>query len=171
MKKILALILATLTVVSCSMVAFASETVLTVNVPEAKYTLNIPANQTITFGSEETNIGSVSVTNSSGFAVGKSLYVTVTYDAFKCEGVSTKIPFKMAFTYVNELTYPKYVNSGDEIEFPGKSNGKCYEYPQFENSLDDHKNTWVLIDSSDWGKTLSGEYSATITFSAKVDVR
>ena len=82
MKKFIAIVLAVLTVLSFSTVAFAegNTTTLTTTVPDATYTLNIPADQQITFGATSTDIGTVTVTNSSGFAAGKDLHVTITYD-------------------------------------------------------------------------------------------
>ena len=74
MKKLLAVVLAMLTVFSFGTVAFAANTTtLTTTVPDAEYTLNIPADQEIPFGATSTDIGNVTVTNASGFAVGKNL--------------------------------------------------------------------------------------------------
>ena len=81
MKKFIAIALAVLTVLSFSTVAFAADTTtLTTTVPDATYTLNIPADQEIAFGTIDTDIGSMTVTNSSGFAEGKNLQVSLTFD-------------------------------------------------------------------------------------------
>jgi len=94
MKKFIAIAIAVLTVFSFTTVAFAeSTTTLTTTVPDAEYTLNIPADQEIEYNATRTNIGLVTVTNSAGFADGKNLCVTVTYDAFKNNENETTIPF------------------------------------------------------------------------------
>ena len=80
MKKLTTLVLALALAASLAVPAFAANTTtLTTTVPAATYTLNIPADQEIPFGATETNIGSISVTDGTGFAVGKNLKVTLTY--------------------------------------------------------------------------------------------
>ena len=107
MKKIFAILLAVTLLASMATVVSAAEstTTLSTTVPAASYTLNIPADQTIEFGATETNIGNVTVTNSAGFAEGKNLSVTVTYDEFTSAGLSTTIPFslEMSITRVSKL--------------------------------------------------------------------
>ena len=75
MKKFLTVILAIIMIIPSTMILCYAEstTTLTTTVPGATYTLNIPANQEITFGATETNIGNVTVTDSNGFAEGKNL--------------------------------------------------------------------------------------------------
>lgn len=187
MKKFIATALTMLTVFSCSAVAFAAdETVLTTTVPDATYTLNIPADQEIAFGATSTDIGTITVTDSSGFAVGKDLQVTITYDDFKADGISTTIPY-----YINSYGYYYYrqpssgVNvkqelnvrkdSGSYFTFEGTSNnGTCHQYyvlrtasssTDAENSS---KTLQVKVNGEDWGKALGGDYSSTITFTAEV---
>ena len=96
MKKLLATLLTMGMVFSCSTAAFAAnETVLTTTVPDATYTLNIPANQEIPFGATSTDIGNVTVMDSSGFAQGKDLEVTAVFDEMKCENTNTTIPYRI----------------------------------------------------------------------------
>ena len=84
MKKLIALALAVTLLASMAVtVSAANTTTLTATVPAAGYTLNIPANQEVNFGTTQADIGNITVTDSAGFAVGKNLQVTVTYDAFK----------------------------------------------------------------------------------------
>lgn len=185
MKKFIAIVLVTLTVLSFSTAAFAADTTtLTTTVPDATYTLNIPADQEITFGATSTNIGTITVTDSSGFALNKNLQVTVTYDDFKADGVSTTIPyyinsyaFKKKDIYMQaDYHFNKRKDSGSFFTFKGisGSSGKCSEYYELEdtsmNVPDDSKVLQVKIDSADWGKALGGEYSSTITFTAEVVV-
>ena len=183
MKKIFAILLAVMMLASMATVASAaSTTTLTTTVPAATYTLNIPADQEIPFGTTETNIGNVTITNSSGFAVGKNVQVTVNYDAFKCEGVSTTIPFTLKVwneeawhgNQKNRVSLP----SGGILTFYGKSDTTVGEYAketfEFASSGNSHMRLDVIdkitmhITSADWGKALGGEYTATITFTAEV---
>lgn len=170
MKKFIAIAIAVLTVFSFTTVAFAeSTTTLTTTVPDAEYTLNIPADQKIDFGAESTDIGSISVTNSSGFAVGKNLKVAISYDDFTCEDVNTKIPFTITLACVGTATETINVNSGDDIIFDGKDDGSVNQYiPLNTINFAPAKNTLIKINSTDWGKALAGNYTATITFTAEV---
>ncbi len=186
MKKLIAIALALLMVFSFSAVAFAegNTTTLTTTVPDATYTLNIPADQQITYGATSTDIGTVTVTNSSGFAAGKDLHVTITYDDFKAEGLSTTIPY-----YINSNGHWTYYGgsygsggsgwidiakaSGSFFTFKGQSNGTCKEYYVLQEGstkvvTDDSKKLQVKINSTDWGKALGGDYTSTITFTAEV---
>ncbi len=186
MKKFIAVTLAALTVFCFSSVSFAAgnTTTLTTTVPDASYTLHIPADQQITFGATSTDIGTITVTDSSGFAVGKNLHVTITYDDFKAEGVSTTIPY-----YINSNGHwvsgggsygsggSGWVDlkkeSGSFFTFKGQGNGKCNEYYVLSEgsskvASDDSKKLQVKINGEDWGKALGGEYSSTITFTAEV---
>ena len=162
MKKLIVLILTVATVLSASfvMTSAADTTTLTTTVPDATYTLNIPENKAIPFGTTDTDIGKVTVTNSSGFAEGKSLEVTMTYEAFKAEGVSTTIPYTIyGFQTVDRSNdYPIY--SGGSVVFTGKDDGTCDEGR--------YGGLKIIINSTDWDKALAGEYSSVITFTAEV---
>ena len=189
MKKFIAIAIAVLTVFSFTTVAFAENTTtLTTTVPDAEYTLNIPADQEIPFGATSTDIGAISVTDSKYFAKGKNLQVSVVYDDFKSNEVSTTIPFvvKHYATWdgngedskqeVKEKSL-KSVASGNAITFYGKSDGTVYEYISTKvegfigSGYDDGsfvRNYLISIASTDWGKALAGDYTATITFTAEV---
>ena len=171
-----------------SMAIFASAatiTTLTTTVPAASYTLNIPADQKIPFGATKTDIGNVTVTNSTGFAVGKNLQVTVTYDAFTCDGVSTTIPFVLR-AWNNEAFADGQRNvvnipTGNHLTFYGESDNTVGQYAKeefgmyagsgsVEMELADIDYITLNINSEDWGKALGGDYTATITFTCKVVV-
>lgn len=174
MKKLIALILAVATLASVGAVASAaSETVLTTTVPAATYTLNIPANQEIPFGATETKIGNLTITEASGFAEGKDLKVTIAYDAFKASDIATTIPF------VLDPSFDSDSNGGDGVKYPsgsvatfyGKEDGSVNELAKIDKmSGASVRGLYILVDSTDWGKALGGEYSATITFTAEVVV-
>lgn len=172
MKKFIAVTLAALTVFCFSSVSFAegNTTTLTTTVPDASYTLHIPADQQITFGATITDIGTITVTDSSGFAEGKNLKVTLTYDNFKSAEVSTTIPYYIA-TY-NDESYENVKKSGNSVIFKGTSWGECYKNYEANcgpySPNDNNKILQVKIYSADWGKALGGEYTSTITFTAEV---
>ena len=95
MRKFLAVLLAAMMVLSMATIASAETTTLTTTVPDATYTLNVPANQEIAFGAESTDIGTVTITDSSNFAKGKNISVTVTYGDFTCADTTTTIPMAL----------------------------------------------------------------------------
>jgi len=173
MKKIAAFLLAVMLVVSMAPTAFANTTTLTTTVPAASYTLNIPASQNIDFGETETEIGNVTVTNSSGFAVNKNLEVTVTYGAFESESVETTIPYMLRAYPVGATWVAK--TSGSVFTFKGKTDGTVATYAYHLPSTTGADETTigsvgVYIASSAWGQALAGEYSSTITFTSEVVV-
>ena len=171
MKKVLALAIALASACTLSATALAADTpTLTTTVPDATYTLNIPANQEIPFGETSTDIGNVTVTNSSGFAEGKNLEVTLNYDPFTAQNVGTTIPYKIVLT--NESQSPTMdLLSGSACTFLGLTDGSVREEARIGlNSNFYGSQLNVEINSNDWGKTLAGEYSSTITFTAEVVV-
>ena len=185
MKKLLTLLLAVTMIISMATIASAaSTTTLTTTVPAATYTLNIPADQTITYNSTSTSIGNVTITNSDNFAVGKNIEVTLTYNGeFTCDEVSTTIPYTISASAIGRSSGGAYGSggstrieqskpSGSKLLFKGLSNGNCSEYFTIEKSGYGTDNSTISLDinilSADWGKALAGEYSTTITFSAEV---
>lgn len=173
MKKLLALALVVMMVASMATVVSAeSTTTLTTTVPEATYTLNIPADQKIPFGTTETSIGNITVTESNGFAVGKNLEVTVTYDAFTAAGITTQIPYSLSL-YGNKAAgsfHTEKLASGDVVVFRGTTDGTVEEKTVIEYANDEYAVNKIMFaaTSEDWGKALAGEYTSTITFTAKV---
>lgn len=168
MKKLFTLVLVVLLVVSLAPAAFAANatpgsTTLTTTVPDAEYTLNIPADQTITFGATSTEIGNVTITDAKSFANGKNVKVTVTYDAFTSPSVKTTIPFTLKYD-TGHVNSPFEKPSGESFVFSGKYDGTVEE----KASLNSVEALIVYIASSDWGKALAGDYTATIAFTAEV---
>lgn len=181
MKKILTIIIvATIIIHSTIIFCYAeSTTTLTTTVPAATYTLNIPANQNIPFGATETDIGNVTVTDSSGFAEGKNLSVTVSYDEFKANGISTTIPFSLAkFCPDAYGTAKQKLSSGSSMIFKGNASGSVNEKTMMEVVVGNMGHTsesvisglLLLIDSEDWSKALAGDYTANIIFTCEVVV-
>lgn len=161
MKKLFAILLAVTMLASMATVASAaSTTTLTTTVPAASYTLNIPADQEIPFGETQTNIGCVTVTDAAGFAVGKNLNVSISYDAFKCAETITSIPF-----YIAANGYA--IQSNDNVTFRGLPNGEVSKNFYIDSVTQDF-DLFLMVDSTDWGKALAGDYTATITFTAEV---
>ena len=181
MKKIFAILLAVTMLASMATVVSAAEstTTLTTTVPAATYTLNIPADQEIAFGATETKIGTVTVTESNGFAENKNLAVTVTYDEFKCEGITTTIPFSLR-TYTRESTSTPSLQNGGVLTFKGTSSGEAEQYANHiittyggatsQQREEPIKEIILDVSSATWGKALGGVYTATITFTAEVVV-
>ena len=162
MRKITTILLALLLVAVMPLTAFASQTTeLTTTVPAATYTLIVPASQTVTYGSTETSIGSVSVENAANFASGKNLIVTINYTPFTSESVSTTIPYVLNFNALYVGTADHEVHSGGTISFSGTSDGGL------ENN---YGSAYITMKSSDWGKALAGEYRSVITFTSEVVV-
>ena len=171
MKKLFAILLTVAMLASMATVASAaSTTTLTTTVPAASYTLNIPADQKIDFGATQTSIGELSVTNASGFATGKNLNVTITYDAFKCENTTTTIPFDVSVCRADFPSSGISVTSGESVTFLGQSDGSVGKYVIYQDGVAGYRAESVIIgmSSDDWGKALAGDYSATITFTAEV---
>ena len=178
MKKLTTLVLALALAASLTVPAFAANTTtLTTTVPAATYTLNIPADQEIPFGATKTDIGSISVIDGTGFAEGKNLKVTLTYDAFTSETVATKIPFAVGLSFKpTDNIVPVIVKPDESIVFEGKVTGGVSEFVRIETkdtegqkyAETDATQAVVTVSSTDWGKALAGNYSATITFTAEV---
>lgn len=178
MKKLSALFLTLALLVSAVPTAFAANTTpntttLTTTVPSATYVLNIPADQTVTFGEEKTYIGNVTVTDSKNFAVGKNVDVTVEYAPFAAEAaeISTTIPYTLYQSTVADSNSSKdFVSalaSGRIMTFKGKADGTVDEKTAF-GSVSIMEGLVVSIQSKDWGKALAGDYKSTITFTSEV---
>lgn len=184
MKKLASFLLVLAMILSMGTLAFADgTTTLSTTVPAAQYTLNIPADQTIPFGATSTEIGTVTVSDSSGFAKGKNLNVTVAYDAFSSSDVSTTIPFELVLCGVkndgSSAYKTKKLASGGALVFRGLFSGSVEsksfflhnrnattgdEYDVYLGQLE------VSMLSSNWGKALGGDYTAQITFTSEVVV-
>ena len=108
-----------------------------------------------------------------GFASGKNLKVTLTYDAFTSKDADTTIPFLIQLGWaVNGSTSYADINSNDSIIFKGKDTGDISKFTEVRSKTGsqyyDADRTLVAVSSTDWGKALAGDYSATITFTAEV---
>lgn len=180
MKKLSALFLALVLLVSAVPTAFAANTTpntttLTTTVPSATYVLNIPADQTVTFGETKTYIGNVTVTDSKNFAEGKNVDVTVEYAPFAAEAaeISTTIPYTLYQTSAASSSGAAdadtfAITTGRKLTFKGRANGTVDEFVNVVSSNHSMKNMFVSIQSKDWGKALAGDYKSTITFTSEV---
>ncbi len=177
MKKLIALVMAVILLAATPTTVLADgTTTLTTTVPaEVQYTLNIPADQTVEYGTLEVDLGAITVTDSQGFAEGKNLSVTIDYTAFTAEGVDTTIPVQLVKGNKVNINFsrPK-VASGSNIIFEGQKNGTVLQYPKYipENVGKYYDaDIWLIsISSTDWGKALPGDYTSTITFTSEVVV-
>lgn len=172
MRKVLAFLLAITMMIPLTTVATANTTTLTTTVPAASYTLNVPANQAISYGSTRANIGGVSITDSDGFAVGKNLNIYANCTAFTCPDVSTTIPFDLKLSQEDYLADASSVvwEESTVVCFKGKADDTVSQYPYVNGASQWSQYLFITIDSADWGKALAGEYSATITFTTEVVV-
>lgn len=180
MKKLSALFLALVLLMSAVPTAFAANTTpntttLTTTVPSATYVLNIPADQTVTFGEIKTYIGNVTVTDSKNFAEGKNVAVLVEYAPFaaETEGISTTIPYALYQTSAASSSEAASadtfeITTGRKLTFKGRANGTVDELARIASSNYSMKNMYVSIKSTDWGKALAGDYKSTITFTSEV---
>lgn len=175
MKKLSALILALALLVSVIPVAYAANatpntTTLTTTVPSASYVLNIPADQEISFGETNVEIGNVTITDSKNFAQGKNVDVMVEYAPFAAEAeeINTTIPYEL---YKNGSGSADFkVSSGDKLAFMGRSDGTVEELAVLVGTSSTMRNLIVKIASRDWGKALAGNYKSTITFTSEIVV-
>lgn len=178
MKKVFAFLLAVVLVVSMAPAAFAANatpgtTTLTTTVPDAEYVLNIPADQKVDYGETYKEIGNVTITNAQNFALGKNVEVTITYDAFKSEAVSSQIPFVLKYEDTSGTGGATKIASGSSLVFPGMKDGTVHETARgsFSSETQNYINQLCIsMLSADWGKALAGDYAAKITFAAKVVV-
>ena len=176
MKKLFATLLAVLMVMSATTVAFAETTTLTTTVPPSTYTLNVPKEVAIDFGATSTDIGNFTVTESAGFAVGKNLNVTLTFDPFASEEVSTVIPYSLKAHGNTIHEFSEAYLTGTTLVYLGTDTGSVVEKAecihvngQNREKFDAERFT-VEIPSTNWGKTLAGDYTSVITFTAEVVV-
>lgn len=181
MKKLSALILALVLLVSVIPAAYAANatpntTTLTTTVPSATYVLNIPADQTVTFGAKSTYIGNVTVTDSKNFAEGKNVDVTVEYAPFAAEAeeISTTIPYTLYQSRGTQASGDSSsLASGEKMTFRGNADGTVDEKTKFSTSKTSGitmESLMVSIQSRDWGKALAGNYKSTITFTSEIVV-
>ena len=172
MKKFLTCTLLSLVMLLTPIVSLAENTTtLTTTVPEATYTLSIPADQEITYGSKETRIGSVKVTESSGFGVGKDLDVKIDFTAFTCPELEDEIPISLTTTYSSSAQETPVYTEAFVLTFAGTSAGSVSDEPTHQDGFQAGQNgaeLKVLINSSDWGKAFAGTYTSTLTFTAEV---
>ena len=182
MKKLISTFLTVALLICCfTATAFASnQTVLTTTVPDATYTLNIPADQEIGFGQTTSDIGMVTISDASGFAAGKNVKVSINYDEFSSDSVDTKIPFRVYGKYSEyspssgtSSTAYDYYDDGHTLTFEGQADGGVsnviWATDSYYYDEDDKIRTMgISIGSSDWGKALGGDYTATITFTSEV---
>lgn len=171
-RRLVAIMLSVISVLMLSIPVLADgDTVLTTTVPAAVYTLNIPENQEIPFGTTNKEIGNITVTDASGFAVGKDLKVTVSYEPFKSTDVSSTIPYSLWLRPAGSSGIYDLGANGS-CTFPGKSDGSVYERADIKSSgsttYSEAVSLQVSITADSWGKALAGDYSSTITFTSEV---
>lgn len=177
MRKTIALILAVCTLLSFAVAASADTvtsgtTTLTTKVPAASYTMKIPANQTIQYGVEYTDIGNVTIEESEGFSAKKNIEVTVGITKFTSESVDTTIPYllKTVWSSGQNISF----NIKGVLRFEGQQDGTVksratgYLNTAIKDPLGELERMEVNVFSSSWENALAGDYTSTITFTSKV---
>lgn len=178
MRKTIALILAVCTLLSFAVAASADTvtsgtTTLTTKVPAASYTMKIPANQTIQYGVEYTDIGNVTIEESEGFSAKKNIEVTVGITKFTSESVDTTIPYllKTVWSSGQNISF----NIKGVLRFEGQQDGTVKSRATgyittaaIKDPLGELERMEVNVFSSSWENALAGDYTSTITFTSKV---
>lgn len=156
MKKLLAIILAAVTIAACSVTAFAAEVnqdsdpqqqsaVISADV-EPAYIVSIPADTIVTFNTEYTDFGAVELT-SARLEPDKCVKVTLTTDGELNNSVDdTKvIPYTIVEGKADSAsdtayTTASYLAAGDKTDLT------------------------IKIAQDDWNKAAAGHYGDTVTF-------
>lgn len=166
MKKFLSLILALAMVACMSVTAFAAEgpggsTKLTTTVPEKPlYTLHIPANQSIDYKAEKTNIGMVYVTDVDTTV--KNVHTVCSYDKKLTSGTNT-IPYDLMFDSYTSWTSTYAL--GEKLGFnmdPITQEG--YIFGDVDSVWYGTDEFYILISEEAWNAAVPGDYSTTITW-------
>lgn len=149
MKKINAILMVLVIVMLFPMAVYGSgSTILSTNVPEQAYTLNIPANQSVAYGETLHVIGNVTITDSAGFSGGQNVSVAVGFTPeFTSITTNTTIPYNLSLYKEQEEadTLTKGLSPGDSLIFEGQtdallSNTRAYlpvqSMPMYQNRED-----------------------------------
>lgn len=173
MRKTIALILAVCTLLSFAVAASADTvtsgtTTLTTKVPAASYTMNVPADQTIQYGVQVSEIGNVTIENSEGFSANKNVDVTVGHTDFTSEGVNTTIPYEILYVWTSGEKWPF---EGAVLRFEGQQDGTVKSNATsigIKHPSGTMTQMAIKIASGAWPNALAGDYTSTITFTSKV---
>ncbi len=169
MKKLTALLLVLVLICSLSVTAFAAgeqtgTTTISVTVPEASYTIHIPADMELEYGKTDVQvIGDVYVSDVVG--VKTSIWVN-TYLSFLTNDNGDRIP---VYWYMGRDKLPVHdvtLNGFAMITIdsmlysaPGTSDGEAECFCRLG----------CLITGSDWNAAAPGTYTATISFAFFID--
>lgn len=165
MKKSLAFLMAAamMTSMPLAVCATSGQTTLTTVVPEASYTLNVPANFTIEYGATMVEIGDVTITNADGFSPYKGLKLTrKAFDHLRCDDVDTHIEFGIYDNHGD--TTMSGSNREHGIQLSGNDEGGLTPI----EGLVGEKIYFKLSDESQWAKAKTGTYTTTLEFTTEV---
>ena len=171
MKKLMALLLVMILMLSTVCVASAETMTLTLTVPEAEYTLVIPQNVEVSFGIKEEFLGAFYVEDTSGFSERKHLGVTVTASPFTSETTHTTMPYTLVGD--EEGMVPDRVDLGTTafLLFLGQADGSLSTYSKYTITGEGDRIITLLyiqFEEEDWASLQPGDYTAVITFEAKI---
>lgn len=163
MKKIVALLLALVMLTGLTVTALAAiedksgTTKLTVVVPEADYTIHVPADVTLEFGNTtKQNIGAAYVTDVTG--ISNPNYLECYLNTSTLASGSNTIPYTV---YYERGTYSQSFDGGTSFGFDvygidGDGN--------FGDIYPENANFSVQIAKADWTAAVPGTYTSTWTF-------
>lgn len=167
MKKFLSIILALAMAACMSVTAFAEDglggtTKLTTTVPDKRlYTLHVPADQAITYGSPETNIGKAYVSD----ADLSLLAVTIGCSWTNLSDGYNSIPLKIVLD-----SYFKQQGGGYSRVYDHDDPGRRPYIYTFD-AEDRYCEYFAQVTQADWEAAVPGNYSATITWTTVYDVK
>lgn len=172
-RKMICMALAVIMIVSMTAMVFAEDTMtLTTSVPDATYTLTIPADMEIEFGSTYLEIEIPTVTEASGFAEGKDVKMTITTTPFAAPNVSTEIPFTVFGAFQSprdQWPHAVWLHENNPLRYCGLASGAVNEKPFLgSDNSEEMKTLYIEMYSEDWGKALGGTYTGSITFSTEI---
>ena len=157
MKKIFALLLLSVLLMSLSFSAFADgETIITTVVPPPEYVLSIPASLAIEYECTDFTLGSVSATAVSNVKPGDCLQVSVTWSDFISGETSTTIPLTL---FVSDgRSEPAAISNGTFLPFTADESGI------FTGAY----SISAKISGEAWNRAKPGNYAATVAFVSAV---
>lgn len=171
MKKLLAFLCSLTLVLSLGVTAFAEPsgyTTITTEVPACTWTLEVPQSRSISFGTEEEELGTVRITNIQNQRENRNIHAYLDTNCLFCltTDINTTFPFDIqvyrhSVELVPELIYTLR-NKGYVSTLVEVSTAKAGE-TTLESTLT------ILVDPSAWNSAPEGKYEANLVFSSSID--
>lgn len=163
MKKSVFVFFALLLLAMLPAAADADSTVLTLEIPQPSYQLNIPSGTGLAYGQQRCELAVPTVRSASDFKEGMALRVAVSYSGcFTGEG--GEIPYSLAMTDGADETG---WNSGDCLIFDATAEGGLRTNGRTPGGMVPNGMV-VTVAPSAWEAAYPGSYTAAITYSAAI---